>query len=122
MEPDQIDILAFAVLRDLEKVDHAFETRLSRQLWSDVRETDRQDRIHLDLTFFHAIADAFLDAGIHPYSDAAGNFSATNSLAQTLGEDHEGEFTPRGRTQSVPFICARPTASSACEPGRCKSA
>ena len=95
MEPDQIDILAFAVLRDLEKVDHAFETRLSRQLWSDVRETDRQDRIHLDLTFFDSVAVTRLDARAHPDSDATGDLTATDSIAQALGEYHMQDSSGR---------------------------
>src|SRR5216684_4257775 len=78
VEPDQINILALAVLRDLEEVDHTVETRLSRQLWSDIRKTDRQDRIHFDLTLFHGVADADRHAGTHPYSHAARDFSATN--------------------------------------------
>jgi hypothetical protein len=88
VEPDQIDVLALTVLRHLEEVDHTLEARLSRQLWSDIRETDRQDRFHLDLTLFHAVAVADLDVGTHPYPDAASDFSATNSIAQALGEDH----------------------------------
>jgi hypothetical protein len=88
VEPDQIDVLALTVLRHLEEVDHTLETRLSRQLWSDIRETDRQDRIHFDLTLFHAVAVADLDVRTHPYPDAASDFSATNSIAQALGEDH----------------------------------
>jgi hypothetical protein len=41
VKPDQIDVLASTVLRDFEEVDYTLETRLSRQLWSDVRECDR---------------------------------------------------------------------------------
>jgi len=88
VEPDQIDVLALAVLRDLEEVDHPLETRLPREVWRDVFEADRQDRIHLDLTLFHAVAVADLDVGTHPYADAARDFAAPNSLAQALGEDH----------------------------------
>jgi hypothetical protein len=88
VEPDQIDVLALTVLRHLEEVDDTLETRLSRQLWSDIGKTDRQDRIHLDLALFHAVAVADLDVGTHPYSDAASDFSAANSIAQALGEDH----------------------------------
>lgn len=94
MEPDQIDVLALTVLRDLEEVDHTLETRLSRQLWSDIPEADLQDRIHLDLTLFHAVAVADLDMGTHPYSDAASDFAATNSIAQALGEDHLESLLP----------------------------
>jgi hypothetical protein len=43
VEPDKIDVLAATVLRGLEEVDHTFETRLARQVWSDVPEPNRQD-------------------------------------------------------------------------------
>ena len=81
MEPNQIDIFAFAVLRDLKQIEHPQETRLSRQLWSDIRETYRRDRIYLDLTLFHAIPGAHFDVGTRPYPDAARDFSAANSFA-----------------------------------------
>src|SRR6266850_6957608 len=94
VEPNQIDILAFTVLRDLEQIDHTQETRLSRQFWSDIRKTDRRDRIHLDLTFFHTIPGANLHVGTRPYPDTASDFSASNSLAKTLAEHHEESLHP----------------------------
>ena len=89
MEPNQIDIFAFTMLSDLEQIDDTKETRLARQLWSDIRKTDWRDRIHLDLAFFHAIPGAHFDVGTHPYSDTASDFSAANSFAKSLGEHHE---------------------------------
>lgn len=88
VEPDQIDVLALSVLRDLQEIDHTFESRLARQIWSDIRETDRQNRIHLDRTLFHAVAVADLDVRTHPYPDAARDLAATNALPQALGKDH----------------------------------
>ena len=88
MEPDQIDILAFTVLRGLEQIDNTQETRLSRQLWGDVQKTDRLNGIHFDLAFVHTVPGARGDVGASPDSDAASDFSATNSITKTLGEDH----------------------------------
>jgi hypothetical protein len=88
MKPNQINILAFAVLGDLEQIDDAQESRLSRQLRCDIRETDGRDGIHLDLTLFHTVPRAHFDVRTRPYANAAGDFPATNSLAETLGEDH----------------------------------
>ena len=88
MESDQIDVLALAVLRDLEKVDHTLKARRSRQLRSNIRETDRQDRIYLDLTLLHPVAVADLYVGTHPDADAASDFAVPNSGAQPLREDH----------------------------------
>ena len=101
MEPDQIDVLAPAVLRDFEQVEDAKETRLARQLWSDIREADRLDRIDFDLALVHTVPCTGLDVGMHPYPDAASDFSATNSLAQTLGENHEEKSTPGGLPQKT---------------------
>ena len=81
MEPDQINILTLAVLGDLEEINHTVETRLSCQLWCDIRKTDRHDRIHFDRTFVHAVTCANFDMRTRPYSDTASDFSATNSLA-----------------------------------------
>ena len=93
MEPDEVDILAPAVLRDLEQIHQAEEARFARQLRSDIQVTDRLYRIHFDLTLFHTVPSAYLDMGAHPDSNAASDFSAANSLAKALGEYHGGEFT-----------------------------
>ena len=89
MEPDQIDVLAFTMLRDFEEVEDAKETGLARQHRSDIRKTDRLDRIDFDLALVHAVPSTGLDVGMHPYPDAASDFSPTNSLAQAFGENHE---------------------------------
>jgi hypothetical protein len=61
MEPDQIDVLALAVLCSLEEIDDALEAGLLSQAWSDIRETDREDRIHLDRALSHAVDTASLE-------------------------------------------------------------
>jgi len=38
------------VLRDLQQIDNPQKTRLSRQLWCDIREADRFDGIDFDLS------------------------------------------------------------------------
>ena len=81
MEPNQIDIFTFTVLRNLKQIDDTKETRFASQLWSDIRKTDRLDRIHFDRTFVHAVTCANFDMRTRPYSDTASDFSATNSLA-----------------------------------------
>jgi len=102
VEPDKIDVLPPTVLRDLEEVDHTLETRRSSELRSDVRETDRQDRIHLDLTLFHPVAVADLDVWTQPYPDAARDVAAANSVilsatgANTLS-DSTGNGNGNGR-------------------------
>ena len=89
MEPDQIDVLALTVFRDLQKIEDAKETGFARQTRSDIRETDPFDRIHFDLALVHTVPSTDFDMGTRPYPDAAGDFSATNSLPQAPGESHD---------------------------------
>jgi hypothetical protein len=112
VESNQIDILAFTVLRDLEQIDDTEEARLARQLRSDIRKTDRLDRIDLDLTFFHGVTGAHFDVGTRPYPDTASDFAATNSLAKPPGEHHEASLpgqpdggVRRGPGSALRFDC-----------------
>ena len=111
MEPNQIDIFAFTVLRNLEQIDDTQETRLSRQLWSDGQKTDRLYGIHLDLTFVHAVPGAHFDVGAGPDSDAASDFSSTDSIAKTLGEDHDESLHPAQNCRFDVSLAARRRAS-----------
>ena len=98
MKPDQIDILAFPVLGDLEQIDESQESRLARQGRGNIRKTDWLDRIHFDLTFFHTVPVAHFDVRTHPNSDTASDLSPTNSVAKSLGKHHEESLHPAGRT------------------------
>jgi len=49
------------MLRNLEQIQYAKESRFTCQFWSNVRKSNRFDRIHLDLAFLHPISAA------HPY-------------------------------------------------------
>src|SRR5439155_25620501 len=90
VEPDEIDVLALTMLRDFEEVQHAKETRLASELRSNVRETDRLDRIVFDFALVHTIPCAGLDVRMHPYPDAARDVAGTNALPLSLGES-QGE-------------------------------
>jgi hypothetical protein len=83
------------VLRDLEQIDDAEKTRGARQSGSDIGEADGLDRIHLDLTFFHAVTVAGLNVRTRPDTDAAGDFAGTDSVAETFSEYHVESFTIR---------------------------
>src|SRR5207247_6985684 len=93
------------------------ETRRARQLWSDIREAERQDRIHLDLTLFHPVAVADPYVWTHPYANAASDFAAPNPVAQALREDH---------FKSLPVTAARKRRRSSLprrqRSGRCLAA
>ena len=89
MKSHQIDTLAFTVLRDLEQINETQESGLARQCGSDIQETDRLNRVHFDLAFFHTVTVAHYKAGAHPYSDTAGDFSSTDAIAKPFRKRHE---------------------------------
>ena len=94
VEPNQIDILAYAVLRNFQEVGDAQETRLTRQLRRDIVQADRLDRIDFDLTFIHPVPGAGLHVGTRPDPDAARDFSAPDPFAKTFREDHGESLHP----------------------------
>jgi hypothetical protein len=88
VKPDEIDISAFAVTSNLEKIDHSKEARLARQLRSNVRKTDGLDGVHFDFACLHPIPPAYLNMRTCPDAYAARDFSSTNAIPQTPGERH----------------------------------
>jgi len=80
VESDQIDVVTFTVLCNLEQIDETKEARFASQLWSDIRKTDGCDRIHFNFTFVHTVPATHFDMRTSPYSDTASDFSETNSL------------------------------------------
>jgi hypothetical protein len=89
MEADQIDILAFAVLGNLEQVDNTQKPRLSRQFRSDIGKTDGLDGIDFDLAFFHTVPGAGFHVWTRPYPHNASDLPLANSLAKPFGEHHD---------------------------------
>lgn len=89
VKTDQVDILTFAVLGDLEQVENAEEAGLAGYLRGDVGKANRVDRVDLDLSLFHAIARPYFYARLDPDADTAGDPPAANSFAKPLGEQHE---------------------------------
>lgn len=93
MEPDQVNILALAMPRELQQIGDARKTRLPRQLWRDVRHADELDGIDFDLTVVHTVPRADPDMGAGPEPDAAGDRSAADSFPKTFREDHGEAYT-----------------------------
>jgi hypothetical protein len=89
VEPDQINILAPTVFRDLEQVQNAKESRLARQFRSNIWKSYWLNRIDLNLAFLHTVPRAYSDVGTRPDSHTASDFSATYSLAKSFSERHE---------------------------------
>ena len=88
MEADEVDVVAGAVLGYFEEVEDAEEAGGSGELRGDVGEADGLDGVDLDLALFHAVAVADDDVRARPDADAAGDFSAADAFAETLGEYH----------------------------------
>lgn len=101
VEPNQIDVLAFTVLCDLEQIDDAKEPRFARQCRSNIRKTDRRDRIDYDFTFFHTVSVARFDVGPQPYSDTASDLSPANSFAEPFGKHHTETLHACKRIHSI---------------------
>src|SRR5262249_13216504 len=95
VEADQIDVLALAVLSDLQQVDDTEESGGARQLGRDIGKTDRRDRIDLNLAFFHWVARAHFDMRTHPDPDAASDLRAADAITQTLGKHHRRKCTKK---------------------------
>src|SRR5262249_52783313 len=92
VEADQIDVVAAAVLRDVQQILDAAETGCARQIRRDVRDLNRRDRVHHDVSLVHAVTTADLDVGPLPDADAAPDSAASNPGAEAFGEDHAGSL------------------------------
>jgi hypothetical protein len=82
------------MFRDLEQVQNAKESRLARQFRSNIWKPYRLDRIDFNLALLHTVSRAYSDAGMHPDSHTASDFSATYSLAKPFSERHEESLRP----------------------------
>ena len=88
MEPYQVDVVPAAVFRRLEQILHIAETRLARQIISDIGDPNRRERIHDNLALVHRVTTAHLDVGPCPYAHAAPDPPTSDSLPKTFRENH----------------------------------
>ena len=82
MELHQIDLLAAAVFRDFQQIDHAVETRSSRQLRRDVVELDLAQRIDFDHSGAELVAIADAHARTLPDAHADGDVAVSDTFVQ----------------------------------------
>lgn len=92
MESDQVDCLAPPVLCHFEEVEDAKEAPGARKFGCDIGETDWLNGVNFDLSPSHAVPSPHPDVGTRPEPDAACDFSAANSLAKALCENHGGSL------------------------------
>jgi hypothetical protein len=106
VEADEVYLFAATVFGYFQQVEDAEESGFAREFGCDVRETDGLDGIDLDFAFFHAVASAFFDARSLPDSDAAGDVSATNAIAEPLCKHHGRESTRAREKNRNASLCS----------------
>ncbi len=95
VEADQVDFFAAAMFGYLQEIEHSEKAGCAGEFGCDVGEAYGVNGVDLDLAFFHGVASADFYARGLPDADAQGDVSATNAVAETLGEHHGREFTRR---------------------------
>jgi hypothetical protein len=94
VEPDEVDILAFTVARDLQQIGDAEESGLACEFRRDLRYLNGFHGVDLDLAFVHTIAPADLNVGTSPDPNAAGNLPPADCFAKAFREDHVQSLHP----------------------------
>ena len=97
MEADEINVLAGAVLGDLEEVDDAEESGFAGKGGGDIGEADGLDGIDFDFAFLHAVTGADADVEAFPDADGASDLAAADGVAKALGEGHGESVIRRTR-------------------------
>jgi len=88
MEANEVDVLATAMFCDLEQIENSKKSRFAREFWRNVWEPDRFDGINFDGAFVHGVSVTNQNMRTGPKTDAAGDFSVTNSFPKSFGKYH----------------------------------
>lgn len=88
MKSNQVDVLAAAMPGDLQQVFHAVKPGFLRQIFSNVVNLYRHNRIHDDVAIFHRVTAIELHMRMRPDANAAPDSSAPDSFAKAFGENH----------------------------------
>jgi hypothetical protein len=88
MAPNQGHVVAAAVSCHSQQIIHALEPRFTRQIVGDVGDANRRNRIHHDVPVVHPVTPTDFYVGAGPDANAAPDSPATNSLANSFGEEH----------------------------------
>ena len=88
MESNQVYVAAPTVFCNLKEVLDIREPRLSRQVVTDVLQSNWHNRIHHDLPIVHAVATTHLDVGSRPDADGTSDPTASYTITETFGEHH----------------------------------
>jgi hypothetical protein len=95
VEPNQVHLVAAAVLCDSQQFVHALEPRFTGQIVGDVGDGNRRNRLHHDVAVVHPVATTHLDMGTRPDANAASDSPAPDSLAKVFGEQHVESWRSR---------------------------
>lgn len=88
MKPNQVNVFPPAVPCCLQQILDIRKTRFSRELVSNVLESDRQDGIYDNMTVLHGIPTAYFDVRMRPDADTAFYAAAANTFAKAFCEYH----------------------------------
>jgi len=88
MEPNQVDLVAAAVSRDLQQIIHALEPRFTSEIVCDVGNGNLRNRFDDDVALVHPVTTTHLYVGTRPDANAASNSPVPDSFAKVFGENH----------------------------------
>jgi hypothetical protein len=88
MEPNQVDVVAAAVLCDLQQILHTFEPRLTGQIVGDVLHSYLRNRIDEDVSLVHRVTTTDLYMRPLPDANAALDSSVANCVSKSFSEHH----------------------------------
>jgi hypothetical protein len=78
-----------------EQIENTEESRFAGELWRNVREAYRLDRVDFDLAFIHAVTPARFHAWRLPNAHAARDLAAPDAVAEPLGKHHAVSLADR---------------------------
>ena len=88
VKPDEIDVLASPMFRYFEKITYALKPAGAGEIWCDLIKGDQGNRIYFDFALFHSVPVTHPNARPMPYTNAAGDGTRTDRVAQILYEQH----------------------------------
>ena len=88
MEPNQVNLVAATVSRNLQQIIHALEPRFTGQTIGDILKRNLRNRIHYDVALVHRVTTAHLYMRTRPDANAASDLPVPYSLAKAFGKHH----------------------------------
>lgn len=93
MKPDQKNIPAAPVARNLQQVVNALESRLTSQIIGDIADANVFHRVDDDVPLVHPVAVSDDHLRADPEADCAADTTAANTGTEPFRKDHAGPVT-----------------------------